>query len=240
MCSSAARRTICARVLSRASRVERYNVSKASSCSGLRVGIRIGFMGSSFSHKPTPLGNNLIVLKWLLLGSCPQLPHAALGSSQQPVDVEAIGVGRYLRRDPGGQPSERLGQGAVHPEGALERRKAYLHLLPRRWAPVCPLRCQHDAAAGENLLERLRAVGEVRKESARCGTLESGCIQELLHQEHVRCAGGGKLVGEGNAGGCAQEVQLHAVDRERAPSNSRSSEEALRLSNLARMQDLRQ
>src|SRR5215207_7912836 len=63
MRSSAARRTICARVLSRASRVEWYNVSKASSCSGLRVGIRIGFMGSSFSHKPTPLGNNLIVLR---------------------------------------------------------------------------------------------------------------------------------------------------------------------------------
>src|SRR5215218_3766470 len=59
---SAARRTICARVLSRASRVVRYNSSKASSCSGLRVGIRIGLMGSSSAHKLIPLENNLFVL----------------------------------------------------------------------------------------------------------------------------------------------------------------------------------
>jgi hypothetical protein len=39
-----------------------YNFSKALNCSELRVGIRIGFMGSSFSHKPTPPGNNLFVL----------------------------------------------------------------------------------------------------------------------------------------------------------------------------------
>jgi hypothetical protein len=41
-----------------------YNFSKALNCSELRVGIRIGFMGSSFSHKPTPPGNNLFVLRW--------------------------------------------------------------------------------------------------------------------------------------------------------------------------------
>jgi hypothetical protein len=40
----------------------RYNFSKASSCSGLRVGIRIGLMGSSFAHKLTPLGIYLFVL----------------------------------------------------------------------------------------------------------------------------------------------------------------------------------
>src|SRR5215218_956771 len=61
---SAARRTICARVLSRASRVVRYNSSKASSCSGLRVGIRIGLMGSSSAHKLIPLENNLFVLRY--------------------------------------------------------------------------------------------------------------------------------------------------------------------------------
>lgn len=62
-CCSAASKTICARVLSRASRVVRYDFSKASSCSEPRVGIRIGFMGSSsFAHKLTPLGIYLLVL----------------------------------------------------------------------------------------------------------------------------------------------------------------------------------
>jgi hypothetical protein len=41
----------------------RYNFSKVSSCSELRVGMRIGFMGSSLAHKLTPLGINLFVLR---------------------------------------------------------------------------------------------------------------------------------------------------------------------------------
>src|SRR5215204_1881646 len=94
MCSSAARRTICARVLSRASRVERYNVSKASSCSGLRVGIRIGFMGSSFSHKPTPLGNNLIVLS----------PAARLNGRVELTQLRAGVLGREAPIDARPQP----------------------------------------------------------------------------------------------------------------------------------------
>jgi hypothetical protein len=40
----------------------RYNSSKAASRSGLRVGTRIGFMGSSFAHDLTPLGINLSAL----------------------------------------------------------------------------------------------------------------------------------------------------------------------------------
>jgi hypothetical protein len=46
----------------------RYNFSKASSCSGLRVGIRIALMGSSYAHKLIPLENNLFVLSRGFLG----------------------------------------------------------------------------------------------------------------------------------------------------------------------------
>src|SRR5215203_77498 len=47
--------------------------------------------------------------------SCPQFPDAALRTTQQPVDVTAVGVGCHLRRDSGGQARERLGQRPVHP-----------------------------------------------------------------------------------------------------------------------------
>ena len=43
--------------------VLRYRFSKAASCSGLRMGIRLGFMGFSSTHKITPLGINLFVLR---------------------------------------------------------------------------------------------------------------------------------------------------------------------------------
>jgi hypothetical protein len=42
--------------------------------------------------------------------SCPQVPDAALRTTEHRVDVAAVGVGRYLRRDAGGQARERLGQ----------------------------------------------------------------------------------------------------------------------------------
>src|SRR3954453_1766811 len=61
---SVASKTICARVLSRTSRVTRYRSSKSASCSGLRAGISMGFMGSSSAHKLTPLGINLFVLSY--------------------------------------------------------------------------------------------------------------------------------------------------------------------------------
>src|ERR687898_2145199 len=63
--------------------------------------------------------------------SGPKLLDAALRTTQQPVDVEPVGVGGDLRCDPGRQPSERLGQRALHPEDALEGSEAYLHLLWR-------------------------------------------------------------------------------------------------------------
>jgi hypothetical protein len=42
--------------------------------------------------------------------SCPQVPDGALRTTEHRVDVAAVGVGRYLRRDAGGQARERLGQ----------------------------------------------------------------------------------------------------------------------------------
>src|SRR5918992_141770 len=39
----------------------------------------------------------------------PQLLDLPLRTTQQPVDQKRVGVGRYLRRDPGGQPDERGG-----------------------------------------------------------------------------------------------------------------------------------
>jgi hypothetical protein len=41
----------------------RYNSSNAASCSGLRVGTRIGFMGSSSSPQLTPVRIYLFVLR---------------------------------------------------------------------------------------------------------------------------------------------------------------------------------
>src|SRR5215218_6495530 len=60
--------------------------------------------------------------------SCPQLLDAPLRTTEQPVDVTAVGVGCHLRRYPGGQAHERLRERPVHTEDALEGREAYLHL----------------------------------------------------------------------------------------------------------------
>jgi hypothetical protein len=60
----------------------------------------------------------------LLSGSSPQLLDLALRTTQQPVNVEAIGVGRYLRRDPSGQPHEGGSQRLSEPQDALETRKS--------------------------------------------------------------------------------------------------------------------
>ena len=43
----------------------------------------------------------------LLSGSCPQLLDLPLRTTQHPVDVKSVGVGRYLRRDAGGKPHHR-------------------------------------------------------------------------------------------------------------------------------------
>src|ERR687898_3005987 len=66
----------------------------------------------------------------VLQGSCPQLLDAPLRTTQHPVDDERVGVGCHLRRDPGDQPHQGLGQGLPDPEDPLEARTADLHLLP--------------------------------------------------------------------------------------------------------------
>lgn len=46
----------------------------------------------------------------MLPGSGPQLLEPALRATHHPVDQESVGVGRYLRSDPDGQPDEGSGQ----------------------------------------------------------------------------------------------------------------------------------
>src|SRR5215208_5469631 len=98
--------------------------------------------------------------------SGPKLLDAALRTTQQPVDVEPVGVGGDLRRDPGGQPSERLGQRALHPEDALEGREAYLHLLAHWWATVRLLGGHRNSDLGERLRRQCAQVGQVAQEPA--------------------------------------------------------------------------
>src|SRR5215204_579512 len=130
--------------------------------------------------------------------SGPQLLDAPLWPPEQPVDVQTVGVGCHLRRDPGDQTRERLVQRPVHAEDPLEDREAHLHLLAYRWAPIRLLRRKQDTAPGQLLPERAAAVGQISQEPPRDGTfLEIRIRQELAHEEHVRYVCGGHLVGDG-------------------------------------------
>src|SRR5215208_1307504 len=173
--------------------------------------------------------------------SGPLLLDAPLRPAQQPVDVEAVGVGGHLRRDPGDQPRKRLGQRPIHPEDALEGREAHLHLLADWRAPVCLLGSQQHPAPGQFLSECPAAVGQIPKEPpGDADLLKSGLRQKLAHQEHVCGVCGGQLVGEGHAVGSTQQVQLHPVEGERSPLYPfRSLKTRRRLPHLARVQDLK-
>ena len=61
---------------------------------------------------------------------CPQLLDVALRTTQESIDVETVGVGTDLRRDPGDQPHEGGCQRLPETQLALEARQRYLHLLP--------------------------------------------------------------------------------------------------------------
>src|SRR5215212_10500062 len=63
---------------------------------------------------------NHMAPRCVLSGSCPQFLDAPLRTIQMPVDQERVGVGRYLRRDPGGQPHQRGGQRLAQAEDPLE------------------------------------------------------------------------------------------------------------------------
>src|SRR5918997_3617864 len=112
---------------------------------------------------------------------CPQLLEVALRTTQQPVDVETIGVGADLRRDPGDQPHEGSCQRLPETELALEARQRYLHLLPLAALPEA-FGHQQDARLGQSFLQRLASIGQVPKESAREVLLESRSSKQFLGQ----------------------------------------------------------
>ena len=137
--------------------------------------------------------------------SCPQFPDSALRTTQQPVDVATVGVGSHLRRNPGGQAHQRLGQRPVHTEDTLESREAHLHLLADRRSPMRLFGRQQDAVLGQLCLELAAAVSQISQEPAgNLALIEAGCGQQFPHEERVRDVGRGQLVGERPAVGGAQ------------------------------------
>src|ERR687898_3660886 len=118
--------------------------------------------------------------------SCPQLLDAPLSTTEQPVDVTTVGVGRHLRRYPGGQAHERLGERPVHTEDALEVREAHLHLLADRWAPIRLFGSEQDAALGQLFDQLAAAVGQVPQQPpGELALAEAGRVHEFAYQERV-------------------------------------------------------
>ncbi len=150
--------------------------------------------------------------------SCPQLLDVALRAPQHPVDQESVGVGRYLRRDPGSQPDERGGQSLAQTKDSLKTRKSDLSmccLTPRRSARSvaregCPPR------PGPPSAPRCCRLG-LCQEPPRDPVSQIRLGDEFLRQADVRDIGGGQLVGDGHPVGRAQQVQLHTIDAEGAP-----------------------
>src|SRR5215208_2780487 len=186
---------------------------------------------------PTP---NTRVPRCVLSGSCPQFLDAPLRTIQMPVDQERVGVGRYLRRDPGGQPHQRGGQRLAQAEDPLEAGDGDLYVLPRPVAPFRVLGGQEDADLRQGLPQILTPVGQVSQELPRHFLSQSRLVDEFLGQGDVRHVCGGELVGDGNTVGGAQEVQLDPVDAEASPAYPPSPVETRRPGNLARMQDFQQ
>src|SRR5688500_6371063 len=92
--------------------------------------------------------------------SSPQLLDAPLRTIQTPVDQELVGVGRYLRRDPGCQPDERGGQSLAQAKDPLEARDGDLYVLPRSVTPFRALGSQEDANLCQGLSQILASVGQ--------------------------------------------------------------------------------
>src|SRR5215210_125032 len=172
--------------------------------------------------------------------SCPQLLDARLRTTQTPVDQERVGVGCYLRRDPGCQPYQRGGQRLAQAKDPLEARDGDLYVLPGPVAPFRALGSQEDANLRQGLPQILASVGQVSQEPPRHFASQSRLGNEFLSQANVCDVGGGEFVGDGDAAGGAEEVQLNSVDAERTPPHPRGSIETRRLRNLARMQDFEQ
>src|SRR3712207_4492724 len=173
----------------------------------------------------------------VLSGSCPQLLDAALRTIQTPVDQKRVGIGRYLRRDPGSQPSERGGQSLAQPKDPLEARDGDLYVLSRPVPPFGALGGQKDAYLCQSLPQIFASVGQISQELPRHFVSQSRLVEQFLAQGDVRDISGGQLVGDGDAVGSTKQVQLHPVDTESAPPYPRRSIETRRLRNLARMQN---
>src|SRR5829696_9202329 len=175
----------------------------------------------------------------LLSGSCPQLLDAALLPSQQPVDVEPIGVGCYLCHDPGRKPYQGLGKRAFDPEDPLENGERYLCLLPH--SVLAGALCnQRDSGASQRLTQLFASVGQVAKQPPGRSFPEPCTTEQFAGQSDLREVGRGQLVGEGHTVGRAQEVKLHSVEGERSPPNPCCSLKPSRLLYLARMQYLKE
>src|SRR5215207_7808340 len=175
----------------------------------------------------------------LLSGSCPQLLDAALLPSQQPVDVEPIGVGCYLCHDPGRKPYQSLGKRAFDPEDPLENGERYLCLLPH--SVLAGALCnQRDSGASQRLTQLFASVGQVAKQPPGRSFPELCTTEQFAGQSDLREVGRGQLVGEGHTVGRAQEVKLHSVEGERSPPNPCCSLKPSRLLYLARMQYLKE
>src|SRR5215211_4557884 len=128
--------------------------------------------------------------------SGPQLLDPPLWPAEETVDVEAIGVGRYLRRDPRSEPHQRLGQGLPQPEDPLEARKADLYALPLA-ALLGPVAHQQDAALGQSILQLLAPVGQVPEQPAPDLLPQTRLGEQLLRQAYLRSIRRRELVGDG-------------------------------------------
>src|SRR5918993_2081232 len=117
--------------------------------------------------------------------SCPQLLDTPLWTIQTPVDQERVGVGCYLRRDPGRKPYERGGQSLAQAKDPLEAGEGDLYVLPRPVAPLRALGSQEDANLCQGLPQILASVGQVSQELPRHFLSQSRLGNEFLAQGDV-------------------------------------------------------
>ena len=141
-----------------------------------------------------------------------------LRAPQHPVDEKSVGVGFYLRSDPGHQPHQGRRQRLPEPEHPLEARKSDLYALPPT-VLVGPLGYQRDPAFGQGMRQRFTSVGEVPKEAPREIVWQVCFGKQFLRQAYLRHVGRGELVGDGHPVRRAGEVQLHPVDAEGTPTS---------------------
>src|SRR3712207_5374150 len=172
--------------------------------------------------------------------SCPQLLNTALRAPQNPVDVETVGVGRYLGRDPGSQPDESGGQSLAQTKDPLQTRKSDLYVLSHSAPSLGSLGGQKDANFGQGIPQILATVGQVCQERPRYPLPQCRLVDEFFGEGDVRYVGCGELVRDGHPVGRTEQVQLHPVDAEGAPPYPPGSRKARRLPNLTRMENFQQ